>query len=257
MLFQKKLPKFEGKIIPEADFLGGDFGKAVLKEYKGRIENDYTDNRPLDILPSSALDVLHYEDGIITGSNPFAVVLVNQILKEDKLRTANQSDLEKILKTNLLNLDKTYTDSALILRSSGAPNSYMAKILINQVRKRNPKFKFPIMIPLYGLGLVKDTNSPRYGLSFSLKDNAEIIYSPILSKADKGFSEDDIDEETGLPLKLSGRLSEDEGEGRILHNGRGGLCSLRFGKFLSLYSGTFMFDHYSHEGRIVIVKDKK
>ena len=39
------LPKFEGKPliknpsdIPQADFLAGDFGKAVLKEYQGRVK---------------------------------------------------------------------------------------------------------------------------------------------------------------------------------------------------------------------------
>jgi len=250
VLFQKKFPKFSGKVIPEADFLKGDFGKAVLKEYRGRIEKDYMDGNSSDILPSSALDILTYENEIITGSNPFAVVLINQVLREEKLRTANQSDLEKILKTKILNLDNTYEDSALILRNEGVPNSYLAKMLMNQVKKKYPKIEMPIMIPLYGLDLVKDSDSPRYGLSFKLKNDAELIYSPVLNKADKEFSEGDMDEETGLPLRLS------RGGNRILYNRRGGVSSLRLGKGSNLDSA-YLFDQYSHEGRIIVVKDKK
>ena len=96
-----KLPEFKGKpliempkSVPTANFLEGDFGKAVHSEYKGRAERDYGD--------ASALKVLSYSDGVAKGSNPFAVVLVNQIVREEGLRTATPADLERILRIGAL-----------------------------------------------------------------------------------------------------------------------------------------------------------
>src|SRR3989304_9360456 len=111
---EKRLPQFKGKAlveipenIPQAGFLEGDFGKAFLDEYKGRVKSDYNGN--------SKLDILRYGDNIVKGSNPFAVVLANQILRQEGLRTASQADLEKALRVGTLNLIGTYEDTALVL----------------------------------------------------------------------------------------------------------------------------------------------
>ncbi len=57
MQTQAKLPRFTGKplieiseTVPVANFLTGDFGKAVLEEYKGRARADYGNARALDVL---------------------------------------------------------------------------------------------------------------------------------------------------------------------------------------------------------------
>ena len=38
------------KVIPQANFLTGDFGKAVAEEYQGRTKTDYCDNQRLRVL---------------------------------------------------------------------------------------------------------------------------------------------------------------------------------------------------------------
>ena len=177
-------------VIPRANFLTGDFGKAVLDEFKERAEADH-DN-------ADVLNVLLYSNNIVKGSNPFAVVLVNQIVSQAGLRTATPADLERVLKCNALTLRGQYEDSALILRSDGNPNKYLAQDLIKQIKERNPKAKMPLMIPLAGLKLANDSNSS-YGLAFKLKENADIIYAPQLAgkNSRKSFSETD---KNGLPI---------------------------------------------------------
>jgi len=156
--------------FPEAGFLEGKFGKEVLEEYKGRVKTDFNGN--------SRLNVLSYNNGVVKGSNPFAVVLVNSILPED-MRTATPADLEKALQAGM-DLRGTYQDSALVLRSEDNPNSYLAKDLMKQVRHRKgTKAKMPVVIPLNGLDVVNDTESD-YGLSFKLREDAQITYAPIL-----------------------------------------------------------------------------
>ncbi len=96
-------------VFPEIGELRREFGKEVLDEYNGRAKSDY-DN-------AGALKVLSYSDGVVKGSNPFAVVLINQIVKENRLRAATQADLERALSAGV-DLSGTYTDSALVLRSA-------------------------------------------------------------------------------------------------------------------------------------------
>ena len=173
---------------PLIGFLGGEYGNeinnSIKKDYKG----------------FSVMQIADYDGGLIKGSNPFYAVAVQERLPSN-MRVASQSDLEKALKWQSLDLNRIYADSALALRTGDNPNSYLAKNLINQIKKINSKTKMPIMIPLFGLELVKDSNS-NYGLSFKLKENAEIIYDLILNKKDGNFSSDDINLETGLPRKL-------------------------------------------------------
>ena len=77
----KSLSKFQGrplveipKVIPQADFLRGDFGKEVLREYNGRVQSDYQNN--------NYLRVLSYNDKLdeVQGSNPFSLVLLNPLI---------------------------------------------------------------------------------------------------------------------------------------------------------------------------------
>ena len=151
MLIKTKLPEFKGKPlieipenIPAIGFMEGDFGEAVLEEYKGRVEKDYNNLDSLDVLSYEHGNPVRYEEGIVKGSNPFSVVLVNQIVGQEGLRVARQSDLEKALKLDSLNLKGTYEDTALVLRKGKEPNSYLAKDLLKQIGKT----KLPVMIPL-------------------------------------------------------------------------------------------------------------
>jgi len=176
--------------FPEVGMLTGNFGKEVLAEYAGRAKTDYGN--------LSALNVLNYSNDVVNGSNPFAVVLVNQIIRENGMRTVTPSDIEKALQAGV-NLSGTYEDTALVLRSKDDPNSYLAKNVADQISLRQ-KLKSPVMVPLAGFDLVKDASSP-HGLAFKLRDEAQIIYAPVLNK-DGNFTSEDIDLETGLPKKV-------------------------------------------------------
>ena len=221
--------------FPEAGFLEGKFGKEVLEEYQGRVKADFNGN--------SRLNVLSYSNGVVKGSNPFAVVLVNSILPED-MRTATPADLEKALQAGM-DLRGTYTDSALVLRDEDNPNSYLAKDLMKQVRHRKgKKAKMPVMIPLNGLDVVNDSNSD-YGLAFKLREDAQITYAPILNKPGN-FTSEDINPKTGLPKKT--------GEGnRTLYTRDSGLSRLYLNDDLGLDSGNSNLDNSSANGRVVVV----
>lgn len=243
-----KLPAFKGKplieipeFIPTAEFLGGDFlefGKAVLKEYQGRAKADYR-NAP-------ALNVLSYDHGVVKGSNPFAVVLVNQIVSGEGLRTATHADLERALKINALPLRGQYEDTGLVLRSEDAPNEYLAKNLMAQVRARNPNAKMPAMIFLSELELIADANSP-HQLGFKLKDSARVFYDLSVLNNDGNFSSEDIDEKTGLPNKTGNNGN------RHLYTRKSGLSGLYL--YWNLDANSY-FEHLANSngyGRVVIV----
>ena len=186
------------------EILGGNLGKSVLDEYNKLVERDYDG--------SSALKILSYRDDVVRGSNPFAVVLVNQILEKNGLRTATQADLEKAIKLNELiqkgpNLRGYCEDTGLVLRkfekrkdphieTECVANYYLADNLAEQTKTHET-----VMIPLNGLELVKDLEGEKK-LSFKLKEGAQVIPAPILDM-NGYFSQDDIDYQTGLPTKFS------------------------------------------------------
>ena len=243
MKLKTKLPKFQGKplieipeFIPQTDFLRGNFGKAFLEEYNGIVRSDYDDN--------SALNVLNYKDGIVKGSNSYAVVLANQILEQERLRTATQADLEKILKINALNLKEVYVDTGLVLRSEDKSNKYLAK----QIREKGykPSKNNPLVIWLNELNLENDENS-HSGLKFKLLENCEPFYAPILNK-DGTYSSEDIDKKTGLPKKLSGG-------NRYSYTSNLGLVGFLLSDCSSLNSYYNNLNVSSADGRLVVVKE--
>jgi len=244
----KNLPKFEGrplfelpKSLPTVNFLGGDFGKAVLQEYKEIAETKYKG--------ADVLDVLSYHNNLIEGSTPFAVVLVNQIIEQEGLITATPADSERAIRLNKvnqelgLNLRGTYEDIGLVLRSESEPNEYLAKDVAKQIKARD--VKLPVMIPLNGLELVNDSQSP-HDLSFKLGENAQVFYAPILNKSGN-FTSEDIDEQSGLPRKTG-----DNGD-RTLYTRNSGLSGLCLDRHLDLDSDSGdLADSYS-DGRVAVV----
>jgi len=185
-------------------------------------------------------------NGAVIGSNPFAVVLVNQIVGQEGLRTATQADLERVLKTNALPLRGQYEDTALVLRTEGNPNEYLAGDLMVQIRARNPMAKMPAMIPLSELELVADTSSP-HGLRFKIKDSAQVFYDlPVLSK-DGNFSYEDIDERTGLPKDVGVKGD------RHLYARNSGLSRLYLSRGLLADSGSEYLADSDGVGRVVVV----
>ncbi|MFH1823461.1 MAG: hypothetical protein ABH817_01980, partial [archaeon] len=158
--------------VPSAGFLEGDFGQEFLKEYEGRVKSDYDNN--------DNLRVLNYDSraGVVTGSNTFVPVLANRILAQEGLRVATQADLERAIKAEALQLIGHYEDTGLVLRGADAPNEYLAKDLVAQLKARGEKPKFPAVFNLTDLELVADNDSP-YKLAFKLTDGATPIYAPV------------------------------------------------------------------------------
>lgn len=225
------------KDIPQIDFLEGNFGAEFLAEYLGKVEKDYKNNPNLIVLIES--------NSLVTGSNVFAVVLANQILFEQNLRTATQADLERVLKLGTLNLSGTYEDIGLILRTEAEPNIYLARDLSRQLKARNLKIEYPVLINLTNLELKADQDS-NYGLSFRLKEDAVPIYASILNKQSI-FNSEDIDEFTGLPGKTGTK-----GE-RYLYTRASGLSCLCLNWGLDLGSNCGGLAGSDSKGRVVVV----
>mgnify|MGYP001559183338 CR=1 FL=1 len=220
------------KDVPQIGFLGGEAGKEV----NDSIRKDYKD--------FSALQVAKYSNEIVIGSNPFYVVAVQSRLPSG-VRVSSQADLERALRTGALNLRGTYEDTGLVLRSEDNPNEYLSANLMAQVKERlGKKAKMPVMTPLYGLEIVKDESSPQ-GLAFKLKEDAEIVYAPILNKSGN-FDLKDIDEKTGLPKKT-------EGGNRTLYTINSGLSRLFLDYNLDVSSDNGNLTYSSDNGRVVLV----
>jgi hypothetical protein len=228
-------PLFElPKEKPRIGFLGGEQGNEINEA----IKKDYRD--------FPVLQIANYSNQVIEGSNPFYVVAVQNKLPPG-VRVAKQSDLETAIRIGAFNLFGTYEDTSLVLRTDGNPNSYLAGNLMAQVKARlGKKAKMPVMIPLYGLELLKDQDSP-YGLVFNLKEDAEVIYAPILNKSNgSDFNSEDIDAKIGLPTKV--------GTGnRTLWTGDSGLSRLYLGRDLGLGSNGGSLTGSDDSGRVVLV----
>src|SRR3989344_4648335 len=171
--------------------------KGIFEEIKDLAVTKYKSAKPL-MLPI-------YKDEVVQGSNPFYAVLVNEVLRSERLWTASQADIERTLRAgDVLRIKGNYyVDTALVLRSpedSYEPNNPLAKDLSEQVKERLGKnMKLPVMIPLFNLDLKLDPNN-QYGLGFNLREDAQLVYAPVLNKQGNFSS---VNPETGLPVELN------------------------------------------------------
>ncbi len=216
------------------NFLEGTEGQTILEEYNQRVSSDYQG--------ASALDVLSFADNVVKGSNPFAFVLLNKILAQKKMRIATPADLERALEKEEIDLKGTYGDSGLVLRSDEDPNHYLAKTLINQVKQRG-SLEYPLMIPLTGLDLRYDANSPD-NLSFQLTDFAELIHAPQLNHKND-YSKFNKGDENGLPIF-------DQNGSRTLYTEDGGLRRLYRNRDLDLNARFSDLANSNEYGRVIV-----
>jgi hypothetical protein len=230
----------EKNIDKTSKFLEGSFGQDILKEYSDIVEKDYNG------IP--ALNVLFYEDGVVKGTNSFAVVLINQIVAKKGLRTANLLDLRRIIKTKELDLKDHYEEFGLALRTDDEPNEYLAKDLTSKIKAKNPDAKMPAMILSSELELILDSNSP-YKLGFKLKDSARIFYNLPVLNAEWYYSSDDINDETGLPDFIGGNGDHYLETGHL----ESGLTRIYIDQTGSINTRGDSLSHYNKDGRIVII----
>ena len=216
--------------------------KEMYDEALGKIKADYGNNPIL-------LKVQWDEEAeIAKGSNPYYAALINTIFREQGIRTATQADLENILTNKILDLNGTYEDSGIVLRSLTKPNEYLAKQIGEQIAKLQGKKTGKLELPIYTstcyLELTNDPNSPSK-LGLKILDDAELIYAPILNSPNQNkFSSSDIDVATGLPKKV--------GNGdRTLWTRSDGLSWLCLLRGLSLVSSLDSLDYSSENGRVI------
>lgn len=245
------LPEFNGRPLIQIGFLEGDFGQDFLLEYYQRVDLDFEGNNFLDILKFDT-DV-----NVVTGSNPFAVVLADQILRQEKLRVATNADLEKAMRRNILELHGIYEDTALVLRTEEEDRKHrknipIAKYLGEQLRARKMEFSSerPVVIPLNGLELQPAKNG--YGLTFKLKDDPkdkEVPYWTTALRKSGAFNSIDVHDGTGLPVR-----TYEKGE-RLLTAKDFGLSVMCFAIDLGADSGNLGYSHKT--GRIVAITDEE
>jgi len=239
--FKTEKPLIEIPIsVPTISFLTGNDGKQILDEYNGRVDQDFGG--------SNTLKALEYKNGVVQGSNPFAVALIGQIVRGSGLRAATPADIETSIRTgDILGIkEKCYIDTALVLRDDQNPNVYLARDLIAQLDCR--QLEYPVMIPLAGVGIIRNDESP-YGLAFTVHENAQVISAPVLNMGGR-FNSEDMDRLIGLPNRVG-----DNGARRLYVVIKSGLSRLDVGGDLSLSADSDDLGGSSPVGRVAVVRE--
>jgi len=217
------------------------FGADILSRYYDRVITDYDDNPNLRIFVTG--------DGVVCGSNPFACVLIDSIVRP-QFRLATPVDLQAIADSqgkvaDPLSLRGFYKDVALALRSVNEPNGYQAERLSAQV---GLKMELPVLIWLSGLELVRDTRSPCQ-LSFKVTKETHYYTAPILKEPSGHFSDNMVDRKTGFPTAI-------RGEGRYFYSTDEGLCRVYVGRGGSIDTIWDELSNSQPDGRIVLVDNR-
>lgn len=248
-LFSGKSFEFDGRTY-EVGFLEGEYGKRVIEQFLTTAKSVY---------PSASilLNSLFLDGDHTRGTTPYAVVLLNEIVRQDGLRVATQADYERILASNALNLRGVDVDTSLLLQEVGinhldAARDPLFRDLEEQLQERGP-FGYPTLLPLASLGLVNSSHDlypTRNGLTFILNENAQPVYAPVLSVSVGNFRNTDVDLRTGLPTRITDEELEFYRPVRLR-----GYCLSRLmniGVSMGLFSSSD-FDVSSPNGRIVLV----
>ena len=108
----------------------------------------------------------------------------------------------------------------------------------------------PIMLPLSGLDLVNDNESP-HGLAFKLTDRTDAIQANILSSTSGSYiAPGHIDESTGLPTEV---FPKSQSGNRQLYTRNSGLSGLYLGRYLDVDSNDENLANSVSYGRVVLV----
>lgn len=228
------------KNIPSYNFLEGDFGKEALKEYNSVVKSDYKDN--------SNLKVLNFNDGVVKGSNSYAVFLMNKILSKQGLRTANSADVQKVIDNYDKFLSGVYVDLGVVLRNEDGANEYLAKQLAKQSKDRKYKFSNsnPLVFKPSDLELIADSDSPSR-LGFNIKESASPFNALELSSKNEGKKFKNTNK-NGVPTIF------DKNGNRTNYTTDNGLSGFGLGRYSGLYSWDFLAPSHG-DGRVVVMND--
>ncbi|MBS3074708.1 hypothetical protein J4447_04650 [Candidatus Pacearchaeota archaeon] len=257
---------------PQARILFGQLAKEIYEEVQRRFgKYELLRDRWSDAYSKTReyIDRLHYP--ILEKSTAFFLAAVNQILRQRKtgLRTATQADLEKALRIKYFREELLLHNitTSLVLRKGEESfdkesNKFMEIYLTKQLRERSRDIKFPVVIPLSSLELEEDTNSPYEGLAFKLNDDAEFVHAPIFNEEDNNFFSEDIDEKTGIPVRLRKEGNRyfntggyDYGLAELSVSSMGGSSDIE-GFSINSYNCAFMYNplHKGWNSRVLLVK---
>ena len=245
----KGSPLVDPTLVPSIGFLTDDFGEAVFAAYQEEVVKYHPKAR-------ESLDVLAYnrENKVITGSNSFAAVVLNNlpIIRDSGLHIATQADLGLMLKGDdtLRVADNHYIDTGLVLRSEDDPNSYLARILAADIKERTKQdSQYPLLIHLKDVRVEPDEKSP-YGLVFKLESDAKPVHALILNKTGY-YGNQDIDAETGLPKETAAKKTEEHN--RQLYTTQRGLVRLGLDRDLVLGAYVGRLADSDSDGRVAVV----
>ena len=173
---------------------------------------------------------------------------MNKILSKEGLRTANLSDVQKIIDRDENFLKKFYVDLGVVLRTKNEPNSYLANQLGKEAKEMGYKFsnKSPLVFKPSDLELIVDSDSPS-GLGFKIKESGNPFnVSEFNNKNDsKSFKKAN---EKGIPI------FDKEGN-RTLYTRDDGLSGVYLNRYSDLSSGGDYLAGSSDNGRVVAVSD--
>jgi hypothetical protein len=222
------------------NFLEGDFGKEIIKEYNSIVKSKYKDN--------SNLNVFNYKDEVVKGSNVYSILVMDDLLSKYGLRTADSADASKIINNNEEFLKGFYVDFGIVLRNEGIANEYFAKELAKQSKKRNYKFSNanPLVFKPSDLEVVLDNNSS-FGLGFKIKDLVSPFHAPELSYKNSGKRFKEINS-NGVPIF-------DKNGSKFNYTGQRGLSRFNLCADSNLDSGWSNFESSGIQGRIIVVRN--
>lgn len=176
-----------------SSFIEGEDSERFLADHNKDADEKYQGNKNLK--------VLYYNEGVVKGSNIFAVARIDTKLREQGLRTANLKDLANETILDVIR-DKYYVDApVLVLRSlKDSPNprnNNLAEKLAEYLDVSKIE-KTPALITGFDVASWPE-DSKNYGLQFVPRSDFSVIYdSRLLAKYNQEkFSKTD---ELGLPI---------------------------------------------------------
>ncbi|MFH1503172.1 MAG: hypothetical protein ABIE36_00760 [Candidatus Diapherotrites archaeon] len=160
--------------FPGGNSLEGDFRKRFLENYRGVVKSNYKNNLNLK--------VSGFRDNLVMGLNSYSLVLVNNLLEKEGLRTLAPVDIPNINDRDKNLLKGFDINFGLVLSVEKYANGYLAKQLAKQVKERKYEFSSdnPLVFKPSDLELIFDRRSSS-GLGFKIKESANLFNAPELS----------------------------------------------------------------------------
>jgi hypothetical protein len=135
--------------------LAGEEAREVYNEVRGRAEKDFK-NSPVFNTHFS----FNEDKGVITGSNTYWGILVNNALNERGFRLPTITEARELDSEGKLS-NNVYRDFGMAVYNDGTPNQEVAKKLVEEAEKRG--WELPVLAPFEALRLLKTGTRISFG----------------------------------------------------------------------------------------------